>query len=507
MKTQRRVAKSWTVGGGEVPLEAVVGVAAHRDRVAFSSSSAWRSRVRTSRRKLEAALRSGETVYGVTTGVGNRSTRAVRRSKQVDHGLSVVAQHGCGTGAPLSVAESRAIVFARLVGLSKGSSGVRFDLLLALGSLLDEDVVPVIPRYGSVGASGDLTPLSYVAAVLAGEREVWVEGEAAPAGEVLRARGLRPFAFAPKEALSVMNGTSAMTGIAILNRDHLGRLVATAERATALAVEVLRGRTNAFDPRVHLAKPHAGQIQSAAAIRGCLRGSGLVNPVARRRRSVQDRYSLRCAPQVLGAARDALAWGAGLLRVELNSANDNPLIDPRTGDVLLGGNFYGGHPALAMDLTKIVAANVADLVDRQFALLVDEAHNEGLPETLVPYDGCGLKALQITCSALAALAVQRAAPDSTLSRSTESANQDKVSMGLHAAVHAGESASFLGRAVACLLIGLSNAARLRDEARISPGGRRLLREVRARSRPLVEDRRLDGDIDSVAAWIERSKQG
>ena len=205
---------------------------------------------------------------------------------------------------------------------------------------------------------------------------------------------------------------------------------------------------------------------------------------------------------MLGATRDALEWAWRLLGIELNSVNDNPLVDPGGGGVLFGGNFYGGHVALAMDLVKIAAASTADLLDRQFALLVESPHNMGLPETLVPYGGCGVKGLQITCSALAALAVQRSTPDSTLSRSTECANQDKVSMGLNAAVNAAEVVGLVARVLGTELIALSNAARLRNETRLSREGRRLLRSVRAISPVLDADRRLDRDLARIAAWVE-----
>ena len=191
-----------------------------------------------------------------------------------------------------------------------------------------------------------------------------------------------------------------------------------------------------------------------------------------------------------------------MLTVELNSVNDNPLVDPVTGHIVLGGNFFGGHPAIVLDTIKVAAASVADLVDRQFALLVDEGHNMGLPETLVPYGGCGVKGLQMTCSALTELAVHRSFPDTVLSRSTECANQNKLSMGVQAAVHAGEAIALLTQALATELIALSNAARLRDESKLSPCARRMLDRVRALSPVLVRDRPLEADIARVAAWLE-----
>jgi histidine ammonia-lyase len=219
-------------------------------------------------------------------------------------------------------------------------------------------------------------------------------------------------------------------------------------------------------------------------------------------RLIQDPYSIRCAPQVLGAARDALDWAAVVVEREFNSVNDNPIVDPESGDVLFAGNFYGGHVALAMDLLKTAAASVADLLDRQYALLVDPRFNAGLPETLVAYDGCGLKALQITASALTARAVQRSAPDAVLSRPTEVNNQDKVSMGLHAALNADEITTLLQQVTACELIALSNAAALRDEKRISPGGRTLLSSIRAISPVLDHDRRLDQDLQRLLQMID-----
>jgi histidine ammonia-lyase len=490
------------IDDGEVSLPSFIQVVAGGSRVALSSSRSWRGRVSAGREVLESALRSGQTVYGVSTGVGNNSSRGVDNGGQVEYALSIMEQHGCGVGDPLSPIESRAVVFARLISLSKGLSAVRFGLLDALCALLNHDIAPVIPRWGSVGASGDLTPLSYVAAVLAGQRKAYLRGRRVNAARALSAEGLKPFSFGPKEPLAIMNGTSVMTAVAILAVHRFERLIEQAENASALAAEVLLGRSQAFAPLVHEAKPHPGQVESARRIRRALRGSRLLDPPAQNGRPVQDRYSIRCAPQVFGTARDAITWAKQVLQVELNSVNDNPLVDPATGDILFGGNFFGGHPALVMDTVKIAAASVADLVDRQFALLVDEHHNMGLPETLVPYGGCGVKGLQMTCSALTELATHGSFPDSALSRSTECANQDKVSMGLQAAIHASENVAFLARALATELIALSNAARMRDESRFSPCGRHLLKQVRTMSPVLVRDRPLDADIARLAAWLE-----
>jgi histidine ammonia-lyase len=491
-----------TLDDREVSLESFRQVALEGCPVRLSRNVSWRKRVSAGREVLEAALRAGRIVYGVSTGVGNNSSAAVGHDAQTEFALSVMEQHGCGVGEPLSREEGRAVVMARLVSLSKGLSAVRPGLLEAMCALLNHDIVPVIPRWGSVGASGDLTPLSYVAAVLAGRRHVYFRGRRTGAAQALAAAGLKPFALGPKEPLAIMNGTSAMTAVGILALHRFERVVRRSEDATALAVEILRGRGQAFGSRVHEAKPHPGQVESARRIRLALRGSRLLDPPAQDGRPVQDRYSIRCAPQVLGAARDAASWASRILQIELNSVNDNPLVDPESREILFGGNFFGGHPALALDTIKIAASSLADLIDRQFALLVDKHYNMGLPETLVPYGGSGVKGLQMTCSALTELTVHGSFPDSALSRSTECANQDKVSMGLQAAVHASQNVAYLARALATELIALSNAASLRDESRLSPRGAALVARVRALSPVLRHDRPLDADIVRLAAWLE-----
>jgi histidine ammonia-lyase len=502
MAKQGTRAKVVVLDDREVTIDTVVSVAAGGVQVEPSTNKVWRRRMTESRRVLDDALAAGATVYGVSTGVGNNSSRAVRLGEQIEFAMSVMEQHGCGTGDPLSEAEGRAVTFARLVSLSKGLSAVRPELIDALCALLNHGITPAIPRWGSVGASGDLTPLSYVAAVVSGRRKSYYHGRIIDAAKALAAEGLEPYEFGPKETLAIMNGTSVMTAVGILVVDRLERLLVKVEDASALAAEVLLGRSQAFHPLVHAAKPHPGQVETARRIRHALRGSRLLDPEERSGRPVQDRYSIRCVPQAVGPVRDAITWARQVLQVELNSINDNPLVDPETGQILFGGNFFGGHPALVMDTLKIGAASTADLVDRQFALLVDEAHNMGLPETLVPYGGCGVKGLQMACSALAQQAIQRSFSDMVLSRSTECANQDKVSMGLQAALSASEIVHLLTRALATEMIAISNAANLRDETHISPAGRALLREIRKRSPVLAfHDRPLDGDIERVFAWI------
>lgn len=497
-----RGAPEIVVGGDEVTIDALMSVAFDRRPVRLSSDAAWAAKVRACRAVLEDSLGTGQRIYGVSTGVGYNSKETIGSPQVAEFAYQIIRQHGCGLGDMFPVPQARAIVFARLVGLAKGYSAVQSGLLQALCALLNRGVIPVIPMLGSVGASGDLTPLSYVASVLAGEREAYYDGGILPADEALQRAGLAPYRFAPKESLSVMNGTSVMTAVGSVTAVRLDRALAAAEAATALAAEVLCGRSQAFAPLAHRLKHHPGQIQSAGTIRTALADSRMIDSGKDEGRLIQDPYSIRCAPHVIGAARDGLTWAMRVLHRELNSVNDNPIVDPERGETIFAGNFYGGHVALAMDLVKIAAASVADLADRQFALLIDSRLNLGLPETLVAYGGCGTKALQITCSALTALAIQRSASDTVLSRPTEASNQDKVSMGLNAALNAAEAVGLLQQVVAAVMIALSNAAALRDATRFSTAAQRLLERVRACSPVLTADRRLDHDLRALVKVIE-----
>ncbi|MBU1567542.1 MAG: aromatic amino acid ammonia-lyase, partial [Proteobacteria bacterium] len=330
----------------------------------------------------------------------------------------------------------------------------------------------------------------------------YYQGAICPADEALRQAGLRVHTFVPKESLAIMNGTAVMTALGAIVAARFDRTLAACEAATALCAEVLYGRSQAFAAIAHTLKHHPGQIASAEAIRTALAGSRMIDHGKEGGRMVQDPYSIRCAPHVIGAARDSLTWVRQLLGRELNSVNDNPLVDPEKGEMIFAGNFYGGHVALTMDLVKIAAASVADLMDRQYALLVDARLNVGLPETLVGYEGCGVKALQLTSSALTAMAMQRASPDTLLSRPTEANNQDKVSMGQNAALNAAEVMTLFQEVLAALLVALSNAATLRDEEMFSAGGKELLRRIRSFSPILESDRRLDHDLRRLTEAID-----
>ena len=486
-----------TIEFGPVPVTVgqICAVASGAASVALSTAPALRGRLEASRASLERQLAAGRTIYGVTTGVGESCENVVPPERADELSANLLRFHGCGTGAPLTDEESAAVVAARLASLCRGHSGVRPVVLERLADLLRHRILPRIPSEGSVGASGDLTPLSYVAAVLMGEREVSFRGAPTSAREALATRGIEPLVLRPKEALSLMNGTSMMTGLACVAFGRARALARVASALTAMASDVLRGNASHFDARIFALKPHPGQAACAAWIRADLDTGAAAGA------RVQDRYSLRCAPHVIGVLLDALALFGPLLDIELNSVNDNPIVDAERDEILHGGNFYGGHVAFAMDGLKAAVANVADLLDRQLVMLCNPATSAGLPADLVaPAAGVthhGFKAMQIGASALTAEALKLTMPASVFSRSTESHNQDKVSMGSIAARDCQRVLELCETVAAIELLALCQAVDLRGPETCAPVSRRLHGAVRRLVARNDADRRQDVDIAKV----------
>jgi histidine ammonia-lyase len=345
-----------------------------------------------------------------------------------------------------------------------------------------------------------------VVAVLCGEREAFVAGALTPAAEALKGAGLQPYALRPKEGLALMNGTAVMTALACLNFERAERLARATARATSLAVMGLEGNPDHFDEGLFKAKPFAGMGAVAARIRADLSAAGRGEHSGR----LQDRYSIRCAPHVIGVLQDSLPWMRGFIEQELNSSNDNPLVDAEAGLLHHGGHFYGGHICLAMDAMKVAVANLADLLDRQIALLVDPRFNNGLPSNLCGVGGPeaaaehGLKALQITASACTAEALKLTLPASVFSRSTESHNQDKVSLGTIAARDCRRVLELTEQVAACALLASAQAVDLRLKGAAASLRGPLAQAhawIRGRSAFVTEDRALEADLRALCAGL------
>ena len=495
--------------GSAVSLEEILAVAEGRRRVLLSSAPGFREHIAQGNAFLERLLEEDGVIYGVTTGYGDSCTREVPASDLEQLPRQLYTFHGCGLGDVLPVEAARAVVMVRLVSLCRGVSGVSFELLERLAWLLEHDVIPVIPEEGSVGASGDLTPLSYLAAVLCGEREVFDHGQRRPTAQVFAEHGLAPYRLKPKEGLALMNGTAVMTALGVFAFARTAYLSRLATRITALSVYALDGNPYHFDADLFAAKPHPGQNRVAERLRNDLRAPATPRNSPR----LQDRYSTRCAPHVIGVVEDALPWWRQFLETELNSANDNPLIDVEHGKVMHGGHFYGGHVAFVMDSLKQASANLADLLDRQLALLVDSRFNHGLPSNLsgaIPERASlnhGYKAVQIGTSAWTAEALKLTMPASVFSRSTECHNQDKVSMGTIAARDALRVLTLVEQVAAATLHAVCQAVELRCATRgAAPLPERLASFVdccRNTFPALGEDRALEPELRTLCSLIRQ----
>ncbi|MFT3921052.1 MAG: aromatic amino acid ammonia-lyase [Myxococcales bacterium] len=493
---------------GEEPLriEHVARAAQGTLHVHVSKRGEFRHRIEKGARIIEQRLERGVPTYGVNTGFGASVKNAVPGAQAWLLSRNLPRYHGCGVGPLYSEEQSRAIVLVRLASLCAGYSGVRHLVLERLEKLLQASVVPAIPSRGSVGASGDLTPLSYVAALLTGERDAWYEGQVIPASVALQKLGLAPIELGPKESLAIMNGTSVMGALTCLAFDRAQKLARTASALTAMALEAIGGQRAHFDARLFKAKAHPGQIRCASWIREIL-NEGEV-PRSREGR-IQERYSIRCAPHVIGALVDALEFSRGVLETEINGASDNPLVDPDTGDVLHGGNFYGGHVAMVADTLKVQVANLADLMERQLVLLNDPGHNGGLPENLIAVRGeearshHGFKAMEITASALTAEALKLSMPASVFSRSTENHNQDKVSMGSISAFDFERAVELVESVAAVHAIACAQGVELRGVPQVAPRVQALHAAVRSKVELTLEDRPMDRDIEAVTEMVRR----
>lgn len=457
-------------------------------------------------------ISQGRPIYGVTTGYGEAGQNYAAFEEAEELQKNLYSFHGCGVGTYLSAEVSRIMVTIRMISLAKGKSGVSYDLLKRFEMLLQKKIYPVIPSQGSVGASGDLTPLSYIAAVIAGEREAYYNGEIRDTAELYKELGIEPYTFKPKEALGVMNGTAAMSAISIDAIEKFEIILATMESFVASVFELLLCDTTPLEPFVHNSKPFDGQRTTAANILSKCQDSKLTHEAFSRydkfhleaEQNIQDRYSIRCAPQVLGVVHDNLSVAKKWIETEINGVNDNPLIDHIGKKIYTSGNFYGGYVCHAMDTMRICVGNVADLLDKEFGLLVDHKFNKGLGESLKINKKSthhGFKAMQITLSSLTADVIMNTVPASLNSRPTESFNQDKVSMGTNAALHFAQQLPDLTNMLSIAIIGMAQAVDLRGKSECSAFLQENYEKIREQIAPLEYDRRMDRDIKVVNKMI------
>ncbi len=516
-----------TIDGHTLTLGEVEAVARNRVEVRLADEAA--ARVRASRSLLEGLLEGEAPVYGVNTGFGRLADVRIPRDEQRALQRNMVRSHAAGAGAPLPAGEVRAIMLLRANTLARGQSGCRLVVVERLLDLLNRGVHPVVPETGSVGASGDLVPLAHVALALLGEGRVEVDGREGEAAELLAGAGISPLELLEKEAVALLNGTQATTGIGVLALGRFARALDTADVAGAMSLEGLRGTPDPFRPEIHEARPHAGQVESARRLWALLEGSEIRESHRTDDPRVQDAYSLRCMPQVHGAAREACGYAHRILTTEVNSTTDNPLVLPTpTGDgsteagvpadrrtspsgratppgnaeVLSGGNFHAQIVAQCLDLVAIAATDLASIAERRIDRMLNPDLS-GLPAflTTTPGTRSGLMVAQVTAAdALSEMRVL-ASPASIDSVPTCASQEDHVSMGMATARKVRRTIEMLETVLAVELLCAAQAVEFNRPLRAGTGVEQALEIVRARVPRLDEDRVLSGDIASLTGLV------
>lgn len=510
------------ISGTGLTTSRVAAVARDNFPVQLSQEADIRDKILSSRKLLEEKLRRGEIIYGVNTGLGGNVRFILPAKDLAKHQENIFRFLICGSGDPLSEDAVRAAILLRANALAKGYSAVRPLVIEGLVELLNHGITPIVPAYGSVGASGDLIPSAYIGRVLLGQGDVVFKGRTMPARKALDQAGLPTLSLEPKEGLALINGTTVMTGIAALqihDGDYLARLVLA---ACALALEALNATDDPFRDRVQAAKNHPGQTEAAAFCRKLIEGSRYVRnlddirekvgkkfelgegTVSHADDAIQTPYSLRCVPQGIGPVLEALKGHQVVIEREINSANDNPLVDPLEGRVYHTGNFYGGHVARALDSWKIDLATLGNWLHALIAMLVDERFNNGLPPNLATKPGLfsGFKGMQLCLTSLVCALRHLANPSLIHALPTEQYNQDMVSLGMHSALTAMQMTTLLRDATSIALITLCQAVDLRGgNPSLGRGCRAVYDEVRKHVLFVDEDRPLEGDLRKVAALI------
>jgi histidine ammonia-lyase len=491
--------------GHSLAIEDVVHVARHpATRIGLEPEA--RRALLESRKVIDRAISSGRTIYGINTGFGKLANVQIPPHQLDQLQANLIRSHAAGTGSPLPAPVVRAVMLLRANVLLRPTSGVRPELVEALVGLLNAGVVPLVPEQGSVGASGDLAPLSHIGLALMGEGEVLSEqGTPGPAGPALARAGLKPFRFAPKEGLAFINGTQAQTALLALMVQDAKVLWRSAVGAAAMSLEALRGTPVPLDARIHDARPHAGQIRAAALMRALLEDSEIRESHRENDPRVQDAYSLRCAPQVLGAVADAIHFAQETVRVELNASTDNPLVF-ENGDVISGGNFHGQPVAQALDILALTLTTLQAIAERRVERLVNPDLSQGLPAFLTADPGLcsGLMMVQITAASLVAESRSLAMPASIGSIPTDANQEDFVPMGMAAAFKAGRILANAQRVVAAELLCAAQGLEFLKPLAPGRGVAALYHRLRGLSPPvppLSADRSPAPDLERVARAV------
>lgn len=447
-------------------------------------------------------LERGAPVYGINTGFGKLASVRIEDADLATLQRNIVLSHAAGTGAPSPPPVIRLMMALKLASLAQGASGVRPETIALLEAMLAKGLTPVIPAQGSVGASGDLAPLSHMAVTMIGVGEIFAGAERLPAAEALARAGLAPIELAAKEGLALLNGTQFSAANALAGLFEAELLFESALVTGALSTEAAKGSDTPFDPRIHVLRRHRGQIEVAAALRSLMTGSAIRASHLENDTRVQDPYCLRCQPQVMGAVLDLLRQAATTLEIEANGVSDNPLIFPETDEALSGGNFHAEPVAFAADMIALAICEIGSIAERRIAMLVDPALS-GLPAFLTPQPGLnsGFMIPQVTAAALVSENKQRAYPASVDSIPTSANQEDHVSMAAHGARRLLEMADNATAVIAIELLAAAQGCDFHSGLASSEALERVRARLRAAVPTLDHDRHFHPDMEAAAALV------
>lgn len=487
--------------GNDLTLEHMRAILYQHEQIIIDDCA--KENVVKSRKVVEQIVEAGQTVYGINTGFGKFSDVSINESDVHALQLHLIRSHACGMGEPFEEVVSRAMVVLRLNALLKGFSGIRLEVLERLAYMVNHRIHPVIPQQGSLGASGDLAPLSHLALVLIGEGFVWDGDDQVPSHLVWEKHNLKPIVLEAKEGLALINGTQAMTAQGVINWLESETLAYQSEWIAAMTMEALYGITDAFHPAIHEARGYPEQVGVAKRMLGWLEGSQLVTKQGEKR--VQDAYSIRCIPQIHGASWQVLAYVKEKLEIEMNAATDNPLIVEDGKVIVSGGNFHGQPIAFAMDFLKVAMAELANVSERRIERLVNPHLNEGLPPFLSPEPGLqsGAMILQYAAASLVSENKTLAHPASVDSIPSSANQEDHVSMGTIGARHAHQIIQNSRRVIAIEAICAVQGVEYRGNNLISPSLQNKWLDMRGIVSSITEDRIFSVDVEKTFMYLKK----
>jgi len=486
-----------------IKIEDVVKVAREGYKVALSKESS--EAINKARELVDRYVKEERVVYGLTTGFGKFSDVAINKDETGLLQRNLIISHACGVGKPLPEETVRALMLLRVNALSRGYSGIRLSTVNVLIEMLNKGVHPYIPEQGSLGASGDLAPLSHMVLTMLGEGEAYYEGELLSSKEAMEKAGISTIELTSKEGLALINGTQVMTAIGALGVYDAVNLMKAADICAALTMEALEGIVDAYDHKVHEVRGHKGQINTAKNVLNLLEGSQRVTRQGEKR--VQDAYALRCTPQIHGASKDAIEYVKSKIEIEINAVTDNPIIFPEQDEVISGGNFHGQPIALVMDFMAIAVSEIANISERRLERLVNPALSNGLPAFLSEKGGLnsGFMIVQYSAASLVSENKVLSHPASVDSIPSSANQEDHVSMGTIGARKASKIIEHAQNVLGMEMMGACQGIDLREKAQLGKGTELAYKSLRAEVAMLKEDRVMYKDINKCVDIIKKAK--